>query len=249
MTIQTTINGSLVNVTKAQLETIETLKACRNGGVACIYDYRPNDRQNGSKSASWVTAPTQTIQFISKGSVTNLYQRTIDAMKSITYGSIADFIASDSVLAEMSHTDLVTQFEKCQAASITTCEKTLSGDRSDAHRQGHDRCYLPVSNGVKVHLITTKGSDNKQHPIIDDRGIPTVDSIMINAFFLSVKNSVEGTRYIANSGAKVRMDKVIQRAFAQTGLQLKTLSLKDNFSKLVIDHQVIKSAQYLQMVG
>jgi len=246
-----TLSGTKVHATLNQLADIATLQACRNGGAATIHDYKAGDRETGtSKSSAWIKAPVRTIQFISKALVQNLYNRTIAAYNGISYGDVADYVASDPVLAAMSHTELVAQFEECKALTIGSMEKTLSGDRSDAHRQGHDRCYIAIEGGIKVHLVTKRGEDKKMHPVTDSDGIPTVASIMVNAFFLNATTTVEGIPYVKNSGAKVRMDNVISRAFGQTGLNLKTLKLgEDNFSKLVIDRQVIESVQYQELIG
>ena len=108
------------------------------------------------------------------------------------------------------------------------------------HRQGHDRCYATITNGIKVHFVTEKNDeDGLMHPTTVN-GYPVVDSIMINALFLNVTTITEGERKVVNSGAPVLMGNAISKVLNQRCVGIRTLSLKaDNFEKVVIDHNAI----------
>ncbi len=239
--ILTRINETVVFATMEQIAALAILKDTRKGGVASVVGYVP--------STNWITKPVQNIQFISRISTERLYKRHIEALNALSYGDIADSIAKDTKLAAMTHTDLLALFESRRDMEVASKEKTLSGDRSGAHRAGHDRCYLSVDTGIKVNLVTEKGEDGLKHPVLTN-GFPMVSTIMISAFFLKVTTVKEGTRKTVNSGAAVRMSDIIKSVLNQAGLNLKMLSLKaDNFDRLTIDKNVIVADDYLSMVA
>jgi len=226
-----TLNGTQVWATDSEARAIATLEETRHGGCASVQGYVP--------SSNWTVKPVQNIQFLSRVSTAKLYARRLKALESISYGSIADSIVKDEKLAAMTHVDLVALFEARKQMEMDSITKTQDGDRSDANRQGHDRCYVQICTGVKVNLITEKGNDGLKHPVLID-GYPSVASIMVSALFLNVTTVKEGTRKVVNSGAPVRMGNIIKSVLSQTGLNLKMLSLKpDNFDKLTIDKNVI----------
>ena len=227
------INGTEVWATEKEIAALTILSETRKGGFASAIGYRP--------STNWIEAPTQNIQFMSRVSTERLYARRIKALEALTFADVANHIASDPKLAAMSHNDLLTLFNDRRQMEVDSMTKTLEGDRSDAHREGHDRCYVSVCQGVKVNLVTEKGEDGLKHPVLTD-GIPTVASIMVTALFLNVTTVVEGVRKVVNSGAPVRMSKIIAKAVDKPGLTIKMLSLKaDNFDAITIDRETILS--------
>jgi len=239
--ILTRINETILYATMEQIAALAILKDTRKGGVASVQGYVP--------STNWIDKPVQNIQFISRINTERLYKRHIEALNALSYGDIADTIAKDDKLAAMTHTDLLALFESRRDMEVASKEKTLSGDRSGAHRAGHDRCYLSVDTGIKVNLMTSKGDDGLQHPVLSN-GYPMIATIMVSAFFLKVTTVKEGTRKTVNSGAPVRMSNIIKSVLNQAGLNLKMLSLKaDNFDRLTIDKNVIVADDYLSMVA
>ena len=77
---------------------------------------------------------------------------------------------------------------------------TLSGDRSDSHRAGHDRCYAHVADGVKVNFVTEKDKDGLMQPVLTD-GLPTAASIMVSYLEINRTTRKEGEYKVVNSGA------------------------------------------------
>jgi hypothetical protein len=225
------LNGTDVLATDKEIAALNILMETRKGGFASVNGYKP--------STNWVEAPTQNIQFMSRVSTERLYNRRVKALETLTFADVANHIASDTKLAAMSHTDLLALFNDRRQMEVDSMVKTLEGDRSDAHRQGHDRCYVHVTQGVKVNLVTEKGADGLKHPVLTN-GLPTVASIMVSALFLNVTTVMEGVRKVVNSGAPVRMSNIIAKAVDKPGLSIKMLSLKpDNFDTLTIDKQTI----------
>lgn len=231
-----TVNGTKVWADDRQVQAIRTLEDTRKGGAASVTGYRPE--------SNWTVRPTQNIQFLSRISTMNLYKRRIAALEALKYEDVAKAIAADPKLAAAPYGDMVELFEARKQMAIDSLQKTLDGDRSDAHRQAHDRCYVKVTEGVKLHLVTDKGPDGTKVPRLMN-GHPIVASIMITALFLNVKTIVEGERKVVNSGLPVRMSNVIEKAIATPGNTLKTLSLKsDNFESVHIDGETILSEDF-----
>lgn len=224
------IDGQNVWAAPEQVEAVATLLETRKGGVAAVEGYSP--------STDWVKRPIQNIQFISRVDYGKMLARKQEALEALSIADVADAIAKEPKLAELSHAEQRSLFMEALNAELASIEKTQSGDRSDAHRKGHDRCYIGIGDGVKVHLETEK-RDGIKVPVLTN-GYPTVDSIMVNAFFLNTKTIVEGERKVVNSRPLTLMKKAVQRAIDKPGVSLKTLSLKaDNFKTLKIDKQAI----------
>lgn len=214
-----------------QAETLEALTQTRKGGFARVYGYKP--------STDWVTSPVQDIVAVTRFSTAKLYERKRKALESITFADVADAIAANPKLAALTATDARKLFDERKAQEIESIETTQAGDRSDAHRQGHDRCYMHLADGVKVNYETEKGKDGLMHPVLTD-GFPTVASIMLTYLENSKVTRVPGVRKVVNSGASVLMKNAIATKLNERSVGIKTLSLKeDNFERLVIDGEVI----------
>lgn len=235
------INGTQVWATEKQIQAIRTLEDTRGGGAASVKGYVP--------SSNWVVSPVQNIQFLSRVSTMKLYERRQKALEALSYGDIAESIAKDEKLAVMPHNDLVDLFNTRKAQEMASIQKTFDGERNDAHRQGHDRCYVQITQGVKVHLVTEKGEDGLKHPVLVN-DYPIVDSIMVSALFLNVTTIQEGERKVVNSGVPVRMSNIIKSVLNQPGMNLKMLSLKaDNFESLHIDNNAIVPSDLYDLVA
>lgn len=229
--LATDLNGKQVWMTNSQAEALEVLEEANRGGCAAVTGYVP--------STGWIERPVKNIQMLTRFSYTNLLQRKRDALEAITFEDVQPHIIEGSKLDALNEDAQRETFDKRKAQELASIDKTLSGDRSDSHRQGHDRCYAQFAEGVKVHLETRKGTDGLMHPILKD-GHPVVKSIMVNFLELNSTTVKEGERKIVNSGASVLMRNAINKVLNQRSVGIKSLSLKeDNFEKLSIHHDVI----------
>lgn len=221
-------NGQQVWMTASQADTLNVLEGCNKGGAACIHDY---------VATSGYTIPqVADYQVITRFNYDRLLNRSLTALKAITVDDVDLTIIPDSKLKGKTREEW---FAIAHAELIASAEKTLANDRSDARRQGHDRCYQQFANGVKVHYLTEKGTDGLMHPVLLN-GHPQVESIKLSVLVLNKKVKVEGTRKHTEHGAKVLAKNAIGRVLNQRSVGIRTLSLKEGaFSTLNIDHNVI----------
>lgn len=226
--IASDLNGTQVWMTQSQAEVLQVLEEANRGGCAAVTGYIP--------STGWVKRPTKNIQMLTRFSYRNLLERKRDALEAITFDDIPSNVIPENKLRGKTEEEW---FELRKAQELASIEKTLEGDRSDAHRKGHDRCYAKFAEGVKVHFETEKRADGRMHPVLKD-GKPMVKSIMVQYLQLNETVVVEGERKVVNSGASVLMKNAINRVLNQRSVGIKSLSLKaDNFEKLSIHHDVI----------
>ena len=236
------ISGQQVWMSETTNKALAVLETCRHGGCASVVGYSPDK--------GWIDRPYQNIQFISRVSTSKLYARRVAALEALQYGDIAAAVAKDAKLSDLSASDAFDLFVTRRCMEIDSMSKPLTGStgRNDSHRQGHDRCYIHVSQGVKVHLVTEK-VDGLMQPILRD-GFPTVNSVMVEALFLNVRTTVEGTRKLVNSGVAVRMSNLIAKSINNVGNQIRFLSLKaDNFEYLNIDHNAIIAKELHEVIA
>lgn len=233
------VNGGKVWASAAQAESLKALTETRKGGFARVYGYKP--------TSDWVTSPVQDIVLITRFSTEKLYARKVKAINELTFADVKDAIAKNPKLSALSLTEQQALFNERKAMEVDSMTKTLDGDRDDAHRQGHDRCYLHLDQGVKVNYVTEK-VDGLMQPVLTD-GFPTVASIMISYLENSKSTRVEGVRKVVNSGAPKLMSNAIEAALNKKSVGLKMLSLKeDNFERLVIDGEVVLSEDVAGLV-
>lgn len=242
MTHLLSLNGTTVNATALEADAIDTLMDTRKGGCASVIGYKP--------STNWTVAPTQNIQFLSRISTAKLYARRKAALEALTLSDVAESIAAEPKLAAMSLGLLNDLFIARRDMEVASIVKTQDGNRDDAHRQGHDRCYVNVTEGVKVNLVTVKGDDGLKHPVLAANGFPTIASIMVSALFLNTTTTQQGVRKVVNSGPAVLMSNAIAKAMNKPTLSLKMLSLKaDNFTALKIDRETILAEDIHELVA
>lgn len=235
MTTLTSINNTECWATQAQIDTLDRLKTLQGGGFATIHGYTP--------TSDYITPPTVNINFISRFSTERLYQRKIAALKGLAFG---DLKITDPKLTALTAQEQMSLFHDCLEKAIASMEKTLDGDRSDAHRQAHDTFYAPAAAGVKVHFKTVKVG--KDTALVLQDGKPVVDSIMLSIIEVGRKVVKPGVVKTVNSGPKVLMDKCIAAAIKSKVINMKTVSLKaDNFTSLTIGGEVF-DAQELNKV-
>ena len=225
------VDGTKVWASKEQADTIQTLSETRKGGFAKVYGYRP--------SSNVIKAPVLDISMVTRFSTAKLYERRNNALRSLAFADVAEYVAKDEKLSKLSTSDALAAFHDRLNSEIESHEKTLNGERDDAHRQGHDRCYLPFGQGVKIHYVTAKGADGLKYPVLTD-GFPTVDSIMVHYLENSRTVREEGEYKTVNSGIPVRMGNAINSVVNKRSVVLKMLTLKEgNFERLVMDNNVI----------
>lgn len=223
--------GNKVWASAEQADTLNLLVQTRKGGFAKVYGYTP--------STGYTVPPVQDICMVTRFSTEKLYARKARALDAIAFADVADAIAKEPKLNKLPVSEQRKLFNDRKQAMIDSMNKTLNGDRSDAHRQGHDRCYLHLAEGVKVNYVTEKGTDGLMHPVLDN-GFPTVASIMVTYLENSKVTRVKGERKVVNSGAPVLMGNAIESLLNDRSVGLRTLSLKsDNFERLVIDNEVV----------
>lgn len=217
-----TIDGRQVHITDAQNDALEIFAVMQNGGIGTAVEYKP--------TTGYVEVPTVNIQFISKFSVAKLYQRRLEALQSIAF---CDVDCSEAKLQALAANDRQALFAQCMASMVESMNKTLKGDRSDAHRQAHDLFYVTHSTGVKCHLLTQDGANGRKELVLHDDGFPIVASIMLNIIEIGRKIIVPGKRKVVNSGPKVLMDHAIEKAWNKRSLHMQTLSLKADNHKCI----------------
>lgn len=217
--------------TPAQAETLDRLAALRKGCIGSVKGYRP--------TTGYTTSPVVDLQVITRFETSKLYARKRAALEGITFADCAEAIAKHAKLAALPAGDCLTLFTTAKQAAIDSLTKTLEGDRDDAHRAGHDRCYARVADGVKVHFVTEKRDDGLMHPVLTD-GLPTLASIMVPYLELNKTIREAGVYKVVNSGPKVLMDGVIAGLLNARSVGYKTLSLKEgNFEAIHVDKQSI----------
>lgn len=223
----TSTDGKDVWVTPAQADALSQLTET-HAGCAALHGYVPTTGYVEGK------CPVQDIQMLTRFSYTKLIERKRAALEAITFSDVQDAIAKEPKLAKLSVVDANKHFEARKKMLLDSIDKTISGDRDDAHRQGHDRCYATFADGVKAHLVTEKGEDGLMYPVTLN-GIPMVKSIMIPYIELNKKIIKEGEYKTVNSGPAVLMGNAISSLLNKRSVSYKTATLKeDNFDRLVI---------------
>lgn len=220
--------------TQAQADTLDRLATLRKGCIGSVKGYVPTTGYVPGK------LPVIDLQIITRFETSKLYNRKRAALEAITFADAAEAIAKAPKLSALSAADCLTLFNTAKQAAIDSLTKTLEGDRDDAHRQGHDRCYSRVADGVKVHFVTEKNTaDGLMYPVLDD-GLPVLASIMVPYLELNRTVRVPGEYKVVNSGPKVLMDNVIAGLLNARSVGFKTLSLKEgNFEAIHVDKQSI----------
>ena len=234
-------NGSKVWATAEQAETIRTLMDTRKGGFARVYGYVATSK----RTIPSVYDATVTTRF----NYTKLIQRQKDAIQTVTVQDILDRAGNNPKLAKLSATELESILDARKAFEIASIDKTLEGDRDDAHRAAHDRCYLNLTDGVIVHYATEKRDDGLMHPILEN-GFPIVDSIMLNVLELSRNVREAGEYKPVNSGAPVIVSNIIKSILKERGVRkMSRISLKEGkFERLAIDGDVILPEDCISLI-
>lgn len=213
--------------TEAQANVLNVLGTLRKGGIGTVKRYITG------------TGAVQDMQFISRFSTEALYRRKAAALAAVTFADVQKGIAKEVKLASLPLADQESMFDARKAQAVDSINKTLTGDRSDGHRQGHDRCYRVTDTGIKVNLDCEKVDGIQQPKLVD--GYPVAESIMVAFLELNKTVHVQGVYKIVNSKPETIMGNLIESCLNARSVGYKSMSLKaDNFETLTIDRQTIE---------
>lgn len=220
--------------TGALLSTLETLAQCVAGRFAAVMGYVP------VSSKDWLTVPKYDATFTSRFDTLKLYQRKRMALEGITFDMLADAIAKEPKLSELSHDALVTLFTLRKSLMLAS----LDGTREDTEsmREGQARCHATVEQGlpagVRVHYQTVKGDDGLMHPVLHN-GAPIAESIRLHAIVQSRRYIVKGERRKVNSGPAVLMSNAIASLLNKRSVSIASFTLRDNFEAVKVDGRTL----------
>lgn len=228
--LYTAENGKQFWCSADQSKILDTLKDLNHGGIGTVHGYVPE--------SGYVTPPKVDLQIITKISVNSLYKRKIEALEKITFDDVLPKLSSVPKLAALPLEQLKELFNVRKQGSIDSMNKSLSGDRSDTAREGHDRNYITVTQGVKVNLVGTTYQGVKTPDTF--QGHPIADSILLMYLEVSRKVITEGVKKVVNSGAPVLMSEAIDSLLNSRSVSLRTLSLDPKkFDKIVVSKRSI----------
>lgn len=224
--------------TQAQAEVLDVVRDLNKGGIGTVHGYIP--------STGYTEKPVLDIQVLTRFSTEKLYERKRSAVDALKFADVVDAIAKDKILSALPLADVRQQFDDRKAMVVESLSKSLDGDRSDGHRQGHDRCYIQIEQGVKVNLDCVKDADGIMQPVLH-KGLPVAESVMLMVLELRRTVIKPGVRKVVNSGAPVRMGNAIDAVLNKRSIGIMSLSLKaGNFDKLVCSHKTVDSAALLK---
>lgn len=236
-TIFTTEAGEKFRCTQAQADTLEKLKGIIAGGIGTVHGY--------VSTSGRVKPETADIQFITHFSVERLYERKAAALRELSYADIADIAERQPKIQVLSQDEREALFEERKAQELASLEKTLEGDRSDNHRQAHDRVYCHIAKGVKIHFRTSydKALKKKMPELV--AGLPVAESIMLTILELNRTVTEPGEYKVVNSGASVLIKNAMLSGLNSRSVGIKTLSLKeDNFDSLVVSRKTFLAEEF-----
>lgn len=215
-------------MTESQANLVDMLEHCNAGGVAGIHGY--------VSTSGRITPEVADYQVITRFNYGRLLERQVIAVEAVQFADVNLDTIPDTKLKGKTRQQW---FDEAKEALVASARKTLEGNRDDARRQGHDRCFVKFADGVKAHLLTEKREDGLMHPVLTN-GYPTVESIKLSVLVLN-KNVVKAGEYKpVNSGALVLAKNAINKVLNQRSVGLRTLSLKaGNFDSLTIDKNVV----------
>lgn len=227
-------NGHKVWATKEQADTMQALSETRKGGFARIYGYVATS----DRTVPTVYDATVTTRFSYK----KLVERKKAGLLALTLADCLPFLnMQNPKLAALTKGALQDAFDARKATEVASFNATGNDDRTDSHRQGHDRCYLNIADGIVVHYATKRNPDDGlMYPVLTD-GFPTVDSIMLNCLEVSRTVRETGVYKVVNSGVPVLISNAIKAALKAKGIRsMNRVSLKEgNFERVSIDGEVV----------
>lgn len=228
------LNGKNFWATKLQTSALETLCAIQHGGIGSISGYIP--------TSDWKNPPVVNITMLTAFSTMKLYQRRLAAIQAITLKQLLPFLDRKNPKIPTDDAELYTEFKNRKSSIISSLNQSLSGDRSGAYREGHDRCYATVAQGVVVNFDCEKDATGLQQPKLL-QGLPVAEGILFNIIELNRTYVIPGVRKVVNSGCPVLIEKAIDEFLKpKKSLFFKRLALKEtNFTELTVSKETITS--------
>ena len=229
--LYTTEHGEKFWCSKQQSDVLNTLRQLNKGGIGTVHGYVP--------STGYEISPKIDLQIITRISIESLYKRKIKALDEVSFADIKPFLKDNPKLAVLEEAKAREIFNYRKQKSIDSMTKTLEGERTDALRQGHDRNYITVCQGVKVNLQGSKVDGIKIPNTVN--GYPIAETIMLNYLEISRKVIVPGQKKKApNSGAEVLISNLIEDQLNSRSVGIKTLSLDPSkFDSISVSKQQI----------
>ena len=230
-------DGNQFRASLDQANALRALASANKGGFAQVIGYRP--------STGYTVIPTIDYNVMTRFSYMNLLNRKQDALDAITWASIREDALANPKIAAMVKANgeeaVRAIFNERKAKELASISDTKLGNRDDAQRQAHDRCYGRICEGVRVHYAT-ETIDGIKQPILTD-GIPTADSIILSVLILNKTVREAGERKAVNSGVPVLLSNIIAKNLNQRSVGFKALSLKpDNFDSVKVGGNVLTEA-------
>lgn len=234
-----------IKMTGDQRDAVEALRDIHKGGIGTVTGYRP--------STGYTERPVQDIQFITAFSYERLNERKKKALQDLDIDDILDFVTGDAVkgtkLEGVAIETIYDTFQDKRKALIESIDKTASGDRSDAHRQAHDRNYRTFG-AVKVNLVSQKNDDGIKVPVVDEDGNYEAASILLPIIEIRKTVREPGKRKFVNSGVPKLVENAMNRAANKRSISYKQLSLKDgNFETISVSKRTIVSEDVSHLPG
>ena len=231
-------DGNQFRASLDQANALRTLSNANKGGFAQVVGYRP--------STGYTVKPVVDYNVMTRFSYMNLLNRKQDALDAITWATVRDDAMASPKIAEMAKVKgeeaVRAIFNERKAKELASISDTKLGNRDDSHRQAHDRCYGRICEGVRVHYATETIGGEK-HPILDESGLPTADSIMLSALILNKTVRESGERKAVNSGVPVLLSNIIAKHLNQRSVGFKALSLKPgNFEMIKVGGNALMEA-------
>lgn len=222
-----TLNDNAFLLTKNQKDALDILLSTNGGGFATVHGYVSTSKR--------ITPEKADITFISRFSYSRLLERKLKALQEMDFSDVIKsdaFKRSEISTAKKTTEELQDIFTARKAYLIESAQKTMDGDRADAHRQAHDRCYVRLDNGIRIHYKTVEVNKIKEPVMVD--GLPIAESIILDMIQVSKKIIEPGEYKPVKSGLPVLMGNVIESLMPMS-TKFKALSLKsDNFDSLTI---------------
>lgn len=222
---------------KEQAEVLDTLRELNHGGIGTVYGYTP--------TSGYDISPELDLQIITRISVHSLYERKIKALEKIKFEDVVDGLEKNSKLRLLTEDTAEELFNTRKQALIDSMSKTLSGDRNDAMRQGHDRNNITVCQGVKVNLEGDKVDGIKVPTLYathnsPGKHLPKCESINLLYLEISRTEVKPGKRKEVNSGSPVLMTNLIESLLNKKSVGLKALTLDPSkFKRIVVSKKEI----------
>lgn len=226
-------SGNPVHVSEQMAHAIEAMKRVNQNGLGIIKGYIPK--------TNYITRPVVNIQFMTNINYHKLVERQKRFTERVKLEDARKFMTSEK-FDSVSDDDLQATFDQRKQKLIESYDKTLSGDRTDSHRQAHDRNYRYFDGGIKVNLITEKNDEGVQEPVLDSKGIPTARAIILTVIELDRETVKKGEKKKVNSGVPVLTGNAINDVLREQRTPfVTTLTLNDeNFDSIVVSGQKLE---------